>query len=83
MTWYLLTWLAWTCPGGPLGGLVPAPARPLVCRAEPRLELYDPARLERAKARTRELGCSAQLRRCRGLVCSSNMVSCETVMTFN
>lgn len=82
MIYFLVTWIAWTCPGGILGGLVPAPVRPLACRAEPRFELYDPARRGRAQARVRELGPGAEMRRCRGLRCSDNLAQWNTELTF-
>jgi hypothetical protein len=54
MTSFLVAWVAWTCPGGWFGGLVPAQARPLVCQPTAKVEPYD--RLERARKRVVELG---------------------------
>lgn len=82
MIWFLVTWISWACPGGPLGGLVPAAARPAVCRPEPRFEVYDPALERRARARVRELGGGAELRRCRGLRCSGNLADWKTDVEF-
>ncbi len=82
MTWILVAWISWTCPGGPISGLVPAAARPLVCRPAPRHELYDPARRPRAQARVRELGAGAELRVCRGLRCSDNLADWTTDVKF-
>ena len=37
MTWYLVAWVAWNCPGGWLGNAaIPAAARPLACQPAPR-----------------------------------------------
>ena len=54
MTFFLVSWVAYTCPGGWFGGLVPAQARPLVCQPSAKVESFD--RLERARKRVVELG---------------------------
>lgn len=38
MTLYVVVWLAYSCPGGPLSFLIPQKARPLVCEPEMRME---------------------------------------------
>lgn len=82
MIWTAVLWISWTCPGGPLSGFVPATARQLLCTSTPRFELYDPARLEAARRRVRELGAGAELRICRGLRCSSNLAEWKTDVKF-
>lgn len=82
MIWTAVLWISWTCPGGLLGGFVPAAARPLLCAPAPRLELYDPARRGRAEARVRDLGAGAEIRACRGLRCSSNLADWTTDVKF-
>lgn len=70
MTWLLVAWISWVCPGG--GWLAPAwPAklRPLVCAPQARQELYDPARAAAARRRVQDLGPDAALYSCRGLRC--------------
>jgi len=67
MTWFLVSFLAYNCPGGWFGGLVPEAVRPLVCKPEIRTEPYD--RLWRAQARVKALGPAAlpRLTRVKGL----------------
>jgi|CXWL01.1.fsa_nt_gi hypothetical protein len=31
-SWYLVAWIAWSCPGGMLARFVPEPVKPLICR---------------------------------------------------
>lgn len=57
MTWYLVSFLAYSCPGGWFEGLVPEQARPFVCKPEVRMEAYD--RLGRAQDRVKALGPSS------------------------
>lgn len=62
MSFWVVAWLAWTCPRAPigLGWLVPATpswARPIVCSCEPRGEVVQ-TRGE-AVRRARELGSGA------------------------
>lgn len=81
MTWYLVAWVAWSCPGGWLGSLaVPAAARPLVCRAEPRYLVT--ANREHARRQVRAEGPSAALSRCRALRCTPQPVTWTTVAQF-
>lgn len=82
MRWILLTFVHWACPGGPLAGYWPSAARPLICRAEPRREIYDPRQLDRARARVRELGPGAVLERCQGLRCEPEKVTWRTIVEF-
>ena len=64
MTWILVVWLGYSCPGGWFSGLVPLSVRPLVCAPAVELERFDPAQRERAHARVREQGQGARLFRC-------------------
>lgn len=54
MTWFMVTWLAWSCPGGWFSGLVPAPARPLLC--QPRTEHQVYTRPQEAYSQIERLG---------------------------
>lgn len=51
-TWYLITWISWSCPGGILSGLWPEQAKPLLCTPQPQLELE--TRPDQALKRLRE-----------------------------
>ena len=51
---FLVSWIAYNCPGGLFGSMVPVAARKFVCRPEPRLEAYE--RLAHARARVVALG---------------------------
>lgn len=66
MTTYVLSWIAFACPGGLLNGLWPATIRPLVCKSEPQFKIYDITEYARAKKKALELGEPTQLSRCRG-----------------
>ncbi|MDD5302044.1 MAG: hypothetical protein PHS14_02960 [Elusimicrobia bacterium] len=91
---YEIRWVAYTCAGvfRVLGlsftiASAPAAAHPALaaiglCRAEARVERYDPARLERARDRARDLGAGAQLLSCRGLRCSDNLADWKTDVKF-
>lgn len=54
MSWFLVSWVAWACPGGWFAGLVPPAARPLACKPQVRQEAYE--RLKYARARVAALG---------------------------
>ena len=91
---YELSWVAYACAGvvkvlGVSFAIASAPpaAHPAMaaiglCRAEARVERYDPARLELARRRVRELGAGAVLRSCRGVRCTDNLAQWITELTF-
>lgn len=91
---YELTWVAYACAGAVrvLGlsfavASAPPAAHPAMaaiglCRAEARVERYDPARLEHARRRVRDLGAGAVLKRCRGVQCGDNLAQWSTELTF-
>lgn len=60
MTWYLVAWVSWTCPGGMLSGIWPAAARPLICA--PHAEDMLCSRRADAERKVRELGPGAGVR---------------------
>ena len=61
MTFYLVAFAAWACPGGPFSWLIPA--KPLLCEPAPaKVERFD--RLDKARARVRALGPGASLTAC-------------------
>ena len=82
MTWYAVAYLAWACPGGWLGRLVPAAARPLVCSPRPAVELYDPARAAAARRRVSALGPPAALYACRAGRCRGPLSSWSSAVNF-
>lgn len=63
MSWYLVTWIAWACPGDILskvtGGLPPK-VRPLIC--EERVESEAFSRRDIAERKVDELGAEARPR---------------------
>lgn len=91
---YEIRWVAYVCAGSMkiLGLTIPFvtappaahPAMAVIglCRAEARIERFDPARLERARGRAHELGAGAELRVCRGVQCSDNLAQWITELTF-
>ena len=91
---YELSWVAYACAGvfkifGFTIAVASAPpeAHPALaainlCRAEARVERYDPARLEHARRRVRELGAGAGLRSCRGTKCGDNLAQWSTELSF-
>lgn len=82
MTWFLVLSLGWTCPGGWLGGFLPAPARPLVCKPALRREAYD--QLQQAQDRVRALGPDAVpvITQVRGLRLHDLPLAWETTAKF-
>lgn len=91
---YELSWVAYVCAGvfkvfGFTIAVASAPpeAHPALaaiglCRAEARVEHYDPARLEHSRRRVRELGAGASLRKCIGVRCGDNLAQWSTELTF-
>lgn len=82
MTWILVAWLGYSCPGGWLSGLVPLPVRPLVCAPAIELERFDPAQGERARARVLEQGQTARIFRCDPRRCREIPVRWRAEATF-
>lgn len=78
--WFLVSWVAWNCPGGLLSGYWPAQARPLVCQAKPQRLIT--SNLEVARRMVREQGPVAVLERCQGLRCRELPVKWQTVADF-
>lgn len=75
MTWFLILWVAYACPGGFLvSGAIPAGAKPLACQARPEWALE--TRPERALKRAKEAGCGARVFSCRNLKCEERRVEC-------
>lgn len=82
MTTYVLSWIAFACPGGLLNGLWPAAIRPLVCQSKPQFQLYSITEYSRAKKRALELGEPAQLTLCRGTECEDPMIDWVKIAQF-
>ena len=83
MTWFLVVWVAWVCPGGSwFAPAWPAKLRPVVCSPTARYELYDPARAAKARQRVAALGPDAALYTCRGLACRGPISSWSSVVTY-
>lgn len=78
MKFLMVLWLGWSCPGGWLSGLVPAAARPVLCRPVAEYERFDPARRAQAHARVREQGGSARLFSCDAARCREVSVRWKT-----
>lgn len=77
MSWFLVLWVGYSCPGGMLSGLVPVTARPYVCAREPRSEIL--TRRSDAERKVRDVGPGARLLSCRGLRCSEVRVTWSQV----
>lgn len=77
-----VVWTAYACAGGSCGAMLPPRAQPLLCRAVPALELYDPAREAEARRRVAALGDPAALYACRGVRCSAPLSSWNVIVTF-
>jgi len=82
MIWYYVLWITWACPGGWFSGLVPETLRPIACKAESRMEIFDGAGRGRAEKRIREQGQTAQMWSCRGLKCRQVDVRWITSVEF-
>jgi len=78
MTWFLVSWIAYSCPGGLFGKLVPEAVRPIVCELAVETEIHsDKQRAYRAVAKA---GCAARptISWCKGLKCHAKKVTCPT-----
>lgn len=79
MTFYLLTYLAFSCPGWFGGKLIPGPLRPMVCQQEARREFFTSK--AQAYRETEELACTPanpKLELCKGFRCKEKKISCTT-----
>ena len=81
MQWFLVSWMALSCPGGALKGMIPKTLRPLVCDSIPASKLY--ASEMEALDKLREQGPTSSLQIChevKGLMaCTPAKVSWEPV----
>ena len=80
MTFYAVAFVAWACPGGWFSGLVPPPLRPVVCQAQPQVEVV--SSLPLAEKRVRDVGPVSRLLRCAGLRCREVPVAWVTEPKF-
>lgn len=80
MTWWLVVWVTYSCPGGLFGGLVPTSARPLVCAQITETAVVSSRR--KAHRAVKKAGCSAapSLYWCKGLKCYEKEIECPTVL---
>lgn len=81
MTWYLIAWIALSCPGGMFQKLIPDSAKPFLCEAEPKTKIVSTKR-EAHKLVTKK-GCGAKLFKCKGLRCRGVDISCYTLLEIN
>lgn len=65
MTWLLVSWIGWTCPGGLLAGFWPSSAKPLVCQPKAETAIYTQG--AQAYRKVREIGPGARLQGYQGL----------------
>lgn len=80
LTWFLVIYFSYTCPGGFLSGLWPAAVKPIVCKATP--DYYMISSLELARKKIREKGPGARLLGCRGLRCVDHDFEWKNVVKF-
>lgn len=59
---YLVLWISWACPGGPLTNWIGPVGKRLLCEPEPRVMQY-PDR-EQAEDTVRKLGCDSHTAMC-------------------
>lgn len=83
MTWYLLTYLTFSCPGGAVARFLwtdtPDAIKSLICTVTVEKEIY--THRERAYKETRKLACGSsrpQLSWCKNLKCSDKKITCTT-----
>ena len=76
MTWVLVTWLAYSCPGGPLGHLLPNALKPFACTQTVEVKVI--GNKKRAYHAVEKAGCAARPRIfwCKGLKCYEKKVEC-------
>ena len=80
MTWFLVLWISWVCPGGWLGAkTIPAEHQRFVCTAKPDWTVE--SNREHALKKVRQAGCQARFFECHGLRCREKEVSCETKLS--
>lgn len=75
MTWYLVAWISWTCPGGFLSGLWPAAVRPMLCQPKPESRVVSGPREARGLVAP-----GARLYQCGGLKCRELSVVWSSVV---
>ena len=82
MTYYLLTYLAFSCPGF-IGGVIPDTIKPMVCMQTSEAELIPSKKEAWKKAEALTLaGRSPRLYWCRGLKCSEKEISVNKSVTI-
>lgn len=60
MTYWLIVYIGFACPGGWFSSLIPAAARPVACKAKPEQEFYSSRKL--ADKRVLDIGPSSATR---------------------
>ena len=73
MTFWIVSWMALSCPGGVLKGLIPTALRPIVCDSTPTSKTYESE--QEMLAKLRELGPKATAQAC----LKSQIAICNTV----
>ena len=63
MTVWIVVWLALSCPGGWLKGLIPGNLKPLICHSAPAFQLYKDK--EKALLKLKEQGAGSSIFMCR------------------
>lgn len=85
MTFWLVMWISFSCPGGALtrwlGADPPEWAKPLICRVAPQYEIY--SRKRDAYRQAESLACGPSnpaLYWCKNLKCWGRKIHCRTVI---
>ena len=75
--YWIVTWIAFSCPGGLLAPVWPAAAKPFVCERVVHNERY--SRRSDAERQVRAVGSSARLAWCRNLKCWDKPIRWDAV----
>jgi hypothetical protein len=80
MTYFIVLWLAYACPGGILSGIWPEVAKPLICAPELKVERFSDRK--QAESKIKDLGpmASSRIQWCKGLKCYDIKIQWESVV---
>jgi len=80
MKFYLVAYIALSCPGGPFARFIPESAKQFICSQK--IEIKITERKDKAYAMARKAGCDSVLLRCNGFRCRSRSITCSTKLVI-
>jgi hypothetical protein len=83
MTWFLIIWVSWSCPGGLFAPAWPPASRPIVCAPRPELQILSTEDAAQRAVRAAGRAGAPRLYSCRWLRCREQRVIWNETVTFN